>query len=116
TYDSVVDAPTLLAKMPYTGVPSGWSYQRALEWGGAAIGAAAPAQAKFAIYEHKFPQAIHPIFQTYAPYVRLCTPFTDYALFDFFAVRSPRSRERLYRSWLTRKYPALFRWIPDQRT
>jgi asparagine synthase (glutamine-hydrolysing) len=116
TYDSVVDAPTLLEKMPYTGVPIGWSYQRALEWGGAAIGAVAPAQAKFAIYEHKFPQAIHPIFQTYAPYVRLCTPFTDYALFDFFAVRSPRSRERLYRSWLARKYPWLFRWIPDQRT
>jgi hypothetical protein len=111
-----VDAPTLMAKMPYSGVPIGWTSQRALAWGAAAVHDLAPSQAKFAIYEHKFPQAIHLIFQSYAPYVRLRTPFTDYALFDFFAARSPRSRERLYHSWLARKYPALFRWIPDQRT
>ena len=116
TYDRVVDAPTLMAKMPYTGVPIGWTWELALAWGAAAIDGLAPSEAKFAIYEHKFSQAIHPIFQSYAPYVRLRTPFTDYALFDFFAARSPQSRERLYRSWLARAYPGLFRWIPDQRT
>jgi len=116
TYGSVVDAPTLMAKLPYTGVSIGWSWQQALAWGAAAVDGLAPSQAKFLLYEHKFPQAIHPIFQSYAPYVRLRAPFTDYALFDFFAARSPRSRERLYGAWLARTYPALFRWIPDQRT
>lgn len=116
TYDGVVDAPTLLAKVPYTGSPIGWSWGRAMEWATDAIRELGPSDAKFAIYEHKFPQAIHAIFQTYAPYVRLRTPFTDYALFDFFAAIPRHTRVRLYRAWLTQKYPSFFRRIPDQRT
>jgi asparagine synthase (glutamine-hydrolysing) len=116
TYDGVVDTQSLMAKLPYSGVAIGWNWARALQWGADTIAALAPSEAKFAIYEHKLPQAIHPIFQSYAPYVRLRTPFTDYALFDFFAARSRRTRQGLYTAWLARKYAALFRAIPDQRT
>jgi hypothetical protein len=116
TYDGVVDSPTLLAKLPYSGVPIGWTWERALQWGADTIARLAPSSAKFAVYEHKFPQAIHPIFQSYSPYMRVRSPFTDYALFDFFGRLSDRTRQWLYRAWLTQKYPAFFRSIPDQST
>jgi hypothetical protein len=116
TYDGVVDAPTLLGKLPFSGAAIAWTWERAIEWASAEIGALAPSEARYAIYEHKFPQAIHLIFQSYAPYVRVRTPFTDYALFDFFAAQPRHTRATLYRTWLARKYPALFKWIPDQRT
>ncbi|MBZ5555757.1 MAG: hypothetical protein LAO77_00635 [Acidobacteriia bacterium] len=116
TYDSIVDAASLLAKLPFSGVEIGWTWDRAIEWAAATIGALAPSDAKYSIYEHKFPQAIHLIFQSYAPYVRVRAPFTDYALFDFFAARSRQARATLYTTWLARKYPAFFRRIPDQRT
>jgi asparagine synthase (glutamine-hydrolysing) len=116
TYDGVVDPPTLLAKLPYSGVPIGWTWERALQWGADAIARLAPAPARYAIYEHKFPQAIHPIFQSYSPYMRVRSPFTDYAVFDFFARLPDRTRQWLYSAWLARSYAAFFRSIPDQRT
>jgi asparagine synthase (glutamine-hydrolysing) len=116
TYDGVLDSPTLLSKLPYSGVPIGWTWQDALDWGAETIAALRPSAAKFAIYEHKFPQAIHPIFQSYSPYMRVRSPFTDYALFDFFQRLSHRTRRQLYQAWLAQAYPAFFRSIPDQRT
>ena len=116
TYDGVVGARMLLEKLPFSGVSIGWGWDRAVEWAAATIRGLAPSAAKYAIYDHKFPQAIHLVFQSYEPYVRVRAPFTDYALFDFFAARPPETRAWLYRTWLAQKYPALFRWIPDQRT
>lgn len=116
TYDRVVDAPSLLAKLPYSGVSLAWTWSHALEWGAGAIAAVAPGLPKYAIYEHKFPQAIHPIFQIYAPYVRVRGPFTDYALFDFFARLPDATREWLYKAWMAERYPAFFSAIPDQST
>jgi len=116
TYDGVVDAPSLLAKLPFSGVPIGWTWEQSLAWAEDAVQSLAPSAPKFAIYEHKFPQAIHLIFQSYEPYVRVRTPFTDYALFDFFHSLSDRARGSLYRAWLAHDYPAFFRNIPDQRT
>jgi asparagine synthase (glutamine-hydrolysing) len=116
TYDSVVDAPTLLAKLPFSGLSIGWTWDRAIEWAVDAIAAIAPSAPRFAIYEHKFPQAIHLIFQSYIPYVRVRTPFTDYALFDFFQRLSDDARSSVYTRWLMRDYAAFFRSTPDQRT
>ncbi len=116
TFDGVVDAPSLLSKMPYSGVPIGWSWELALDWAAGEIARFEPAAAKYILYEHKLPQSIHPIFQAYAPYFGVRSPFTDYALFDFFAATPNAVRRWLYPRWLTRHYPSLFRSIPDQRT
>src|SRR5439155_1768213 len=99
---------------PYTGSPIGWPRLRALEWSADAIDSLNGAPAKFAIYEHKFAQAIHRIFQSFAPYVRVRTPFTSYALFELFSSLTRAAKSDLYVDWLVRKYPAYYRWIPDQ--
>src|SRR5439155_11046530 len=92
------------------------TWKQAIDWAGATIAALSPSAAKFAVYEHKFPQAIHLIFQSYAPYVLVRAPFTDYALFDFFERLPQSTRGSFYETWLAHDYPALFRSIPDQRT
>jgi hypothetical protein len=116
TYDGVVDPTSLMMKLPFSGVSIGWNWDRAIEWCEEAVGALSPSAPRYAIYEHKFTQAIHPIFQSYAPYVRVRAPFTDYALFDFFASLSQGTRAWLYPAWLAKAYPAFFRAIPDQST
>ena len=116
TYDDVMDAPTLLSKLPFSGASIGWTWPRAIEWAEGVIAALRPSAPKFAIYDHKFPQAIHPIFQSYSPYMRVRSPFTDYALFDFFHTLSDAARRTLYPEWLATDYPAFFASIPDQRT
>src|SRR5262249_61708315 len=97
-------------------VRTGGTWSAAIAGDAAPLAALPPSAANFAIHEHKFPQAIHLIFQSYSPYVRVRSPFTDYALFDFFE-RLPRSvRRSLYETWLAHDYPACFGSIPDQRT
>src|SRR5437867_3850003 len=52
TYDGVVDAQTLLAKLPYSGVSIAWTWEQAIDWARVTIAALSPSAAKFAIYEH----------------------------------------------------------------
>lgn len=115
-HDAIVDAATLLAKLPYSGVAIAWPWERAVAWANEAVEHVKPAAARFAMYEHKFPQAIHLIFQASAPYLRVRTPFTDYQLFDFFSGQPPEVRAVLHCAWLAGTYPQLFSRIADQRT
>src|SRR5947209_9301329 len=48
--------------------------------------------------------------------MRLRTPFTDDRVCDLFSSLTADAKAHVYSTWLARRYPRLFRWIPDQRT
>lgn len=116
TYGDVVDAPSLLDRLPYSGVALGWPMRKAREWAEEELAALAPGAARFAIFEHKFPQAIHRIFQAGQRRIRVRRPFVDLDLFRFYSQLDAATRTRVYHGMLRRRYPALFARIPHQKT
>ena len=115
TFEEVRDAPNLLARLPFSGSPLGWSSERADHWARAQMLKMGDAPSHFVMFEHKLPQSIHRIFQAYDPWMRVRKPFLDYDLFDYFAVLDGSRRIDLYHRMLKSTYPKLFA-IPDQRT
>jgi hypothetical protein len=116
TFSRVCDAASVAAKMPFTGSPLGWSWERAQRWAEEAIGQLGGAAPRFALYEHKLLQSTHPIFQALTPYVRVRRPFLDRALFEFFSSLVPGLRAATYHRMLKTKYSEYFAHIPDQST
>jgi asparagine synthetase B (glutamine-hydrolysing) len=115
TYADVVDPASLLQRLPYSGVPIAWPIRQAQDWAERELESLAPAAARFVVFEHKFPQAIHRIFQFAQNRIRVRRPFVDYDLFDFYAGLDAPTRVRVYHGMLKSRYPALFR-IPYQKT
>jgi asparagine synthase (glutamine-hydrolysing) len=116
TFSGVCDPTSVAAKMPFTGSPLGWSWDRAQRWAEEAIGQLGGAAPRFALFEHKLPQSTHPIFQALTPYMRVRRPFLDGALFEFFSSLAPSVRALTYHGMLKSKYPEYFVHIPDQST
>ena len=116
TFSRACDAASVAAKMPFTGSPLGWSWERAQRWAEEAIGQLGGAAPRFALYEHKLLQSTHPIFQALTPYVRVRRPFLDRALFEFFSSLAPSVKAATYHRMLKTGYPEYFAQIPDQST
>jgi hypothetical protein len=116
TYGGVVDAATLLQAIPYSGVTIGWPYEHAMQWARDAIATVAPAAPRFAVFDHKFPQTIHRIFQATQSRIETRRPFLDHALFEFFSRFDSPTRARVYHTMLRNHYPHLFARIPHQHT
>jgi hypothetical protein len=77
-----------------------------------------PGGAPFAVYEHKFPQAISRVTEAARPWVRVRRPFVDYGFWSQ-AYRLPYELRRAHswhEYWLRETYPELFARIPNQRT
>lgn len=115
TFDAVRDGASLLAAIPFSGSPLGWTLERALSWASDQLGQLAGTPGYFTMFDHKLPQAIHRIFQAYIPWMRVRTPFLDYQLFDFFSSFDGDTRIDLYHRMLRTSYPRLFA-IPEQTT
>ena len=116
TYGNVRDTASLLRWLPYSGVSLAWTLQQAHEWAEAELAALAPGDGRFAIFEHKFPQAIHRIFQALQSRIRVRRPFIDHDVFDFYAGLDAPTRAVVYHGMLKSRYPALFARIPYQKT
>jgi asparagine synthase (glutamine-hydrolysing) len=116
TYADVVDPMSLLHRLPYSGIPLAWTLDKALSWANEALAAVAPGAPRFAVFEHKLPQAIHRIFQAAQRRIRVRRPFLDLDLFDFYAGLDGDTRWRVYHTMLKRRYPNLFARIANQRT
>ncbi len=115
TFDAVRDGASLLAALPFSGSPLGWTVERAQNWARDQLSRLAGTPGYFTMFDHKLPQAIHRIFQAYLPWMRLRTPFLDYQLFAFFAGFDGATRIDLYHRMLQASYPSLFT-IPEQTT
>ena len=117
SYDHVRDPESLLAKMPFYGTRIGWPWERALSWAREVIGRLDGAGARFAAFDHKYPQSIHRNYQAPPARVRIRKPFASYAVFDFFGgVDDWARRQLLYERMLRTCYPACFAGIPNQKT
>jgi asparagine synthase (glutamine-hydrolysing) len=117
TYDEIRDAESYLANMPFYGTPIGWSWSRALDWAKEVIRKLDGAPMRLAVFDHKYPQAIHRNYQ--APTMRLTVrkPFTAYPVFDFFeGVDESARSQHLYERMLRTHYPECFANIPNQKT
>ena len=115
-YYDIIDAPTLIQQMPYYATKISWPYQKALDWAEGAVAALGSARANYAIFEHKFPQAIIQIFNVFSPWMQVRHPFLDYELFDFYAALPMPYRKQVYYRMLQKFYPGCYRSIPWQRT
>ena len=106
-----------LKTMPYYGGALAMPYAEALGIAADAI-AQTPGPARFAPYEHKFPQSISRITAAARPFVTVRRPFVDYQFFELCQRIPPaaRSRHRWREQWLVSMYPELFARIPNQQT
>lgn len=118
TFNDVTDADGVLAKLPYYGGPLGLPGAAARERAESLVAELNGAPARFALFEHKLPQATNRVFTSWRPWLRVRKPFTDYAFFDFFQGLPGRARGELalYERWLSTRYPRLFAAIPNQKT
>lgn len=118
TFNEVTTPEGVLAKLPYYGTELGLPWGEALERARGMVAALGGAPARFALFDHKLPQATNRWVTAWRPYVRVRKPFLDHALFDFFQGLPPAERGagRLYERFLREAYPALFASIPNQKT
>ncbi|MBI3466424.1 MAG: hypothetical protein HY000_25710 [Planctomycetes bacterium] len=115
-YDDVQFPKDLVLRMPYYGRQIGWPWDLAIQWATEAVRGLDGGCPRFAIYEHKYAQALNPVFYVPSHWVRVRRPFLDYELFEWFNGQLPVIRQRLYYRMLRDKYPACFATIPNQRT
>jgi asparagine synthase (glutamine-hydrolysing) len=107
----------LLASMPYYGGALALSYEDALARAEDVI-ASVSGSARFAQYDHKFPQSISRITAAARPFATVRRPFVDYRFFEA-AQRIPpswRARHAWREQWLVSTYPKYFATIPNQQT
>lgn len=118
TYNRVIDASSLLGGLPYYGTELGFVFTEALGTASKLIERLGGVSGWFAIFDHKYPQAISRCNSAWRPWLRVRRPFTDYAFFDFCQGLPPvvRGELNLHERWLRAKYPACFAAIPNQKT
>jgi hypothetical protein len=118
TFNDVTDSDGVLVRLPYYGGRLGLSWEAARVRAEAMVGGLNGAPARFALFEHKLPQATNRWTAAWRPWFRVRKPFTDYAFFDFFQGLPGRARGALalYERWLRARYPQLFATIPNQKT
>jgi hypothetical protein len=117
TYFDVHSPDDLLAQLPYYGGALGFSHPEARDLA-AHLLSATDGAARFALYDHKLPQAINRVTEAARPWVRVRRPFVDYAFWHQ-AYQVPadlRRHHRWHEQWLRSTYPHLFTGIPNQRT
>ncbi len=117
TFNDVSTAEDVLQRLPYYGTPLGFSHRDALSIVTGLLGKRYR-EPRFALFDHKLPQATNRWTAAWRPYFTVRKPFLDHAFFDFFQGLPPAARgpQKLYERWLRQKYPSLFASIPNQKT
>jgi Asparagine synthase (glutamine-hydrolyzing) len=118
TFNEVTDATGVLSKLPYYGTELGLDYSEALAMAEKMVEQLNGASARFALFDHKLPQATNRWCAAWRPWFRVRRPFTDYAFFDFCQglPANVRGEGNLHERWLRAKYPRCFATIPNQKT
>ena len=108
----------VLDSMPFYETPLGLDRAEAQRRIDACVAALDGAPARFALFEHKLPQAVNRWSAAWRPWLRVRKPFVDYAVFDFCQGLpvSARAGDRLRQGWLRARYPSLFATIPQEKT
>jgi hypothetical protein len=83
TFNEVTSVEGVLHKLPYYGTELGLGYAEAQALAEKMIEQLNGASARFALFDHKLPQATNRWCAAWRPWFRVRRPFTDYAFFDF---------------------------------
>ncbi|MBS1790786.1 MAG: hypothetical protein JST85_23925 [Acidobacteria bacterium] len=118
TFNEVRNPQGVLNKLPYYGTELGLNYSEALTLAETMVETLSSAAARFALFDHKLPQATNRWCAAWRPWFRVRRPFTDYAFFDFCQGLPSvvRGELNLHERWLRAKYPRCFATIPNQKT
>jgi asparagine synthetase B (glutamine-hydrolysing) len=117
TYFDIQTPDDLLAQLPYYGGTLGMPHAQARDVAGQLLQETAGSP-RFAIYDHKFPQAINRVTEAARPWVRVRRPFVDYRFWRqaYEVPAALRRQHHWHEHWLRSTYPNLFARIPNQRT
>lgn len=118
TFNEVTNPHEVLHKLPYYGTDLGLDYPEALALAEKMIEQLNGASSRFALFDHKLPQATNRWGAAWRPWIRVRRPFTDYAFFDFCQGLPAvvRGELNIHERWLRSKYPSCFATIPNQKT
>ncbi len=118
TFNEVTTPEDVLRKLPYYGTELGLDYSEAVALAETMVEHLSGAPARFALFDHKLPQATNRWCAAWRPWLRVRRPFTDYAFFDFCQGLPTvvRGELNLHERWLRSKYPTCFSSIPNQKT